>query len=261
MKRIVIFFISMVVCICIYCTYWGYNYYAPPKLQKPYLINNNLPNDTLHIAYIGDSWAFYHHDLMHKCLIEEILRKKKEQPVKVHSYGICGLTSKELYDNLYNNDFKQFFNKRRFNYCFIAAGINDTYKKMSTDYYKRSMDGIIQFLLSNHIRPIILEIPDYNIYQAYEWQTPMKKVLRRISSLISGSKIDCKQLFRNTLDKLISEKGYTNKISIVRYETWNKAYRHDLEAIYQKDGMHLNEYGYNVLDSAIAREILRLQQD
>ena len=209
--------------------------------------------DTLRIAYIGDSWAFMHKD--HDCEMSKLITDTLHQPVSVHSYGICGLTSKEIYENIYENaDFKHFLQKRSYEYCFIAAGINDTYKKMSTRYYKQSMDGIIQLLLYNNIRPIILEIPDYDIQKAYHWQKSLRKILRDISMYINDTPVDCKQMFREVLDELVFEKGYENKVNIVHYQSWNN----DRQRLYREDGMHLNDYGYQVLDSVIAKEILTI---
>ena len=257
MKKVLGFLILILVCICMLVSYRMYNYYAPPQLQEPYLINGQNHDDTLRIAYIGDSWANYHQE--HKCIIEQILEDSLHQPVRVYSYGICGLTSKEIYENMFrNNEFKNFLQQHKFSYCFISAGINDTYKKMSTSYYKKSLDGIIQLLLANHIHPIIMEIPDYHIQKAYEWQTSDKKILRRMSMIINGTPLDCKQLFHKALDELIQEKGYSDKVTIVRYKTWNNDYSNDLKNLYVKDGMHLNEKGYTRLDSVIANSIISL---
>ena len=214
--------------------------------------------DTLRIAYIGDSWAFYHRD--HKCQIPIMLEETLHRPVKVHSYGIGGKTSKEIYECIYNHTgFKQFFEKREYKYCFISAGINDTYKKMSTDYYKKSMDGIIQLLLYNHIHPIILEIPDYDIKRGYDYQQTNRKMIRQFSMFLNNTSLDCKQQFRDALDELVNTKGYYNIISIVRYKTWNNNYQNDLQQLYVSDGMHLNDKGYNILDSVIANEILTIE--
>ena len=68
--------------------------------------------------------------------------------------------------------------------------------------------------------------------------------------------MDCKQLYRNALDDLIQEKDYQDKVSIIRYKSWNKDYFKDLETLYLSDGVHLNDYGYAILDSIIAKEIL-----
>ena len=73
--------------------------------------------------------------------------------------------------------------------------------------------------------------------------------------LYSGCDIDCKQDFRQALDELIQEKGYQNNIRIIRYKSWNNNYIKDLQNLYWKEGMHLNEDGYLVLDSMIVNAI------
>ena len=118
------------------------------------------------------------------------------------------------------------------------------------------MNCIIRFLLANHIHPIILEIPDYNIMKAYEQQKIEKKFLRHLSMLINGTQMDCKQQFRDALDELIIDKGYQDKVSIIRYKSWNNNYESDLKYFYIDDQMHLNDRGYTVLDSIIAEVII-----
>lgn len=254
-KKTLYTLLIIVICIIVGITYAAYQFYAPPHMREPYLIKHQ--EDTLRIAYIGDSWAFMHKD--HDCVISKLITDTLHRPVRVHSYGICGLTSKEIYENMYENaDFKHFLQKRAYEYCFISAGINDTYKKLGTRYYKQSMDGIIQLLLYNNIRPIILEIPDYDIQKAYKWQKSLRKVLRNISMYINNTPVDCKQMFRDALDELVQTKGYHNKLSIIRYQTWNNDFNNDLQRLYRGDGMHLNDYGYQVLDSVIAKEILTI---
>ena len=233
--------------------YGAYRYYAPPCLREPYQMKKS--DDTLRIAYIGDSWANFHNE--HDCTIPQLLEGLLHLPIKVHSYGICGLTSKEIYENMFDNsDFRLFLSKRRYQYCYISAGINDTYKKMSTSYYQQSMDGIIQLLLSNHIYPILQEIPDYDIHMSFERQKPSRILLRQCSMIINNTPLDCKQRFRDTLDELIQKKGYQDKVSIIRYESWNNNYKNDLKNYYNDDHMHLNEKGYSILDSVIANEII-----
>lgn len=249
--------ILILVCIFMLLTYKMYNYYAPPQQQEPFLLNTHNDDDTLQIAYIGDSWAYNHQE--HNCHIEQILEDSIHQPVRVLSYGICGSTSKEIYESMFrDNDLSRFLQKHNFSYCIISAGINDTYKKMSTSYYKKSMDGIIQLLLANHIHPVIMEIPDYHIEKAYERQTDSKKILRKISMIVNKTPLDCKQLFRKALDDFIQEKKYSDKVNIIRYQSWNNNYLNDLNTLYLKDGMHLNEKGYAKLDSVIANEIMTL---
>ena len=244
----------LVTCIIAGITYVAYQYYASPRMRKPYLMM--YQEDTLRIAYIGDSWAFMHKD--HDCEMSKLITDTLHRPVSVHSYGICGLTSKEIYENIYENaDFKHFLQKRPYEYCFISAGINDTYKKMSISYYRHSMKGIIQFLLANDIHPIILEIPDYDIQKAYNWQKSLRKILRDVTMFINNVPVDCKQMYRDALQELVNQKGYHNKISIIKYKSWNNNYQDDLQHLYLKDGMHLNSVGYAKLDSAIVDVITK----
>jgi len=253
MKKIRIILALLSFSVCAVIAYCVYRYYAPPRLRQPYLTPQQ--DDTLRIAYIGDSWAFVHKD--HNYQISQLIEDSIHRSVKVHSYGICGLTSKEIYENLFDNsDLKHFFQNRGYEYCLVSVGINDTYKKMSTIYYQQSMDAIIQFLLHNNIHPIILEIPDYNIQKAYERQKLYRKMIRHLSMHINNTPMDCKLPFRNALDKLLHEKEYENKVNVIRYKCWNNDYIHDLRQLYKPDGMHLNEKGYAVLDSMIAKAIL-----
>ena len=231
-----------------------YNYYAPPTEREAYIIPRHH-DDTIRIAFIGDSWAAMHKE--HDCIISQIIEDIIHRPVKVSSFGIHGKTSKEVYNNLFDNKDLRSFMMRGYDFCFISAGINDTYKKMSTSYYRISMDNIIRFMLTNKIHPIILEIPDYDIIKAYVRQKQSRKLLRKISILITGSQIDCKQGFRNTLRELIYGNQYGYQINILKYQEWNNNFRDDIKSYYLGDGMHLNHIGYTKLDSCIARIIIQ----
>lgn len=245
-KLVITFIIITVGCF----SYSMFSYYKPPTEHMPYAMPQNR-EDTLRIAYIGDSWAFMHRD--HNCLISDIIEDVIHCPVKVHSYGICGLTSRDFYENIFNNaDLKHFLQKRRYEYCFISLGINDTYKKMSTAYYQQSMDYILKLFLTNHVHPIILEIPDYDIYKSFNRQELSRILLRRLSMFTNKTPLDCKQLFRNALDEVILKNNYTKEVSIIRYLSWNDNSTKDWEIIYQDDGIHLNNKGYAKLDSCIA---------
>lgn len=237
---------------CIVIGYALYNYYTPPTERKAYIIPHHN-DDTLRIAYIGDSWAAMHKE--HECILAQIIEDSIHRPIKVSSFGMHGKTSKEIYENLFENQNLHNFMLQGYDYCFISAGINDTYKKMSPEYYKKSMENIIRFMFTNHIHPIILDIPDYDIDKAYERQQTARQILRKISISITGSQINCKQTFRNTLSDLVNDNGEW-KLSILKYQEWNSDYQNDLKSYYLSDGMHLNKKGYAKLDSCIALHII-----
>ena len=256
MKKTCFILLLLLLCICTIIIFRAYHYYAQPQLREPYKVSNKIKHDdTLRIAFIGDSWAYMHKS--HNSKIAQIIEDSIHCPISVHSFGICGLTSKEIYENIFDDpDFRQFMQDKKYDYCFVSAGINDTYKKMSSSYYKKSMEGIIDLLLANHIHPIIMEIPDYNIIKAYDNQKKDKKLLRRLSMYVNSTPLDCRQHFRDVLDKLLDEKGYYDLVSVIRYKTWNNDYKNDLKRLYINDGMHLNEDGYLTLDNIIAKKII-----
>jgi len=232
-----------------------YKYYYPINPMRAYQTARH-EDDTFRIAYIGDSWA-YMHQQQEECLIPQIIEEQTHQPAKVYSYGLGGRTSKEIYEALFaDNHLREMMFEKGADYCFISAGINDVNKKLSIKYYQESVDNIIRFMLTNKIRPIILEIPDFDVHKAYRGLKASSKLLRKISMTANGVPMDCKQIYRNALETLIKEKGYQHKVSILRYKTWNNDYPYDQQRLYLKDGVHLNDYGYTVLDSVIAKEII-----
>lgn len=258
MKRIALIALLLFILFClIYGGYRSYHYFSLTK-ERPVYPTMSHDDDTLRIAYIGDSWAFMHK--AHPCQMAVMLQDTLHRPVTVESYGIGGLTSKEIYHALFEVDGFRHFMKKGYDYCYISAGINDAYRKMGWKYYVSGMDCIIKFLLQNHIHPIIQEIPDYNILKVYKNQKALKKFIRRYSMLVTGCPMDCKQQFRNTLNQLVSEKGYQSQASILHFQSWNNDYDNDLDSLYLGDGMHLNHHGYDVLDKEIVNTIVRLEK-
>ena len=75
--------------------------------------------------------------------------------------------------------------------------------------------------------------------------------------LVNNTDFDCKQQFRNALNELITERNYQEKVSIIRYTSWNNNFKQDLKKYYIEDQMHLNEKGYMLLDSIIGEFIIR----
>ena len=250
-----IYYLSIAIAISLaFFGYGMYYYYAPPKERKPYPMTKNN-DDTIRVAYIGDSWAFFHQPYDKK--ISDILSKKLNRPAKVISLGFCGRSSKEIYWRFFNDTIMKSFISKGYDYCIISAGINDSNKKMSTLYYIRSIEYIINFMLFNNTTPIIIEIPDYDIEKMYRMEMPSRKLLRRFSRLVTGTSVNCKKDFRQALDNLIKGKEYKDKVHIIRYKTWNSNYTEDQITLYEDDGIHLNEKGNVKLDSCIIETCLK----
>ena len=113
----------------------------------------------------------------------------------------------------------------------------------------------MHFFLYNNVTPLLIEIPDYDIEKCYQQQTFTRKVLRQLSMLVNETPIDCKQIFREALDSILSD--YKEKVIILHYKVWNNHYAEDLDHFYQKDGLHLNSIGYSALDRQIGFCLLK----
>lgn len=251
MKYPIIFFSTIIICIIAAALLFN-SYYTPCEEKKPYRLSTTN-KDTLQIVFIGDSWAFFHkpHDLVASEMLSDML----QYPVRFRSFGMCGLTSKEIYEQLFDNDSLKHFLQKGCHYCAISAGINDTYKKMSKDYYAKSMEAIMQFFLYNNVTPLLIEIPDYDIEKCYQRQTVSRKALRQLSMLVNNTPIDCKQMFRKALDSILTD--YKEKVILLHYQDWNSHYAEDINHFYQEDGLHLNAVGYSALDRQIGFCLLK----
>ena len=201
------------VLICIGLAIPVHNYYNPASERSAYTCQQHQ-DDTLRLAMIGDSWVFNHYP--YNDTLASMIRQIIKKPTIVSAYGLCG-------------------------------SINDTYKKMGAKYYAQNSTNILRFLLKNNIKPILLEIPNYDINYAYEHQTADRKLLRQLSMLLTRSELDCRQEYRQALAHELVKTGIGEQIQIIHFPG-------TLE-YYKSDRMHLNEKGYHILDSCIVNEI------
>lgn len=220
-------------------------HYYGVAAERPVYPCQHHRDDTLRLAIVGDSWAFCHRD--HDGSLARLLGERTHRPVKVGTYGLCGATSKEVYVSMFEDDGLRRLLQAGADYCFISVGINDTYKKMGARYYAHHTVLILRFLLENGITPILLEIPDYDISYAYERQTPDRKLLRRLSMLVTGNPLDCRESYRQALRQVIEERRIVGPL-IIPNQHWDMS-------LYQSDRMHLGCRGYEVLDSCICKFI------
>ena len=244
-------FLFLIVCICLSIVKVAYDYYAVAP-ERPIYSCHHHESDTLKILIIGDSWAYFHQP--YDSSLGELLYKKTERPVQVVSNGLCGKTSKEVYLSLFEDKKLKEIVSRGADYCFISVGINDSYKKIGASYYARHTISLIRFFLRNHVNPIILEIPNYDIAKAYKRQTNSRKILRQLSMKITNSQIDCREDYRQSLRQQLLAEKLTDSIIILTVKNWDASF-------YKPDGMHLNNKGYVSLDSCICNLIGKSRQE
>ena len=208
--------------------------------------------DTLKIAFIGDSWAAYHHN--YDSNLESMLNDKR-LPAHVVSIGNVGAKSREIYQRLYSTT-KPLL-KWQPDYCVISAGINDAVAKMGKDYYVHHYMLILQQLLDLKIKPVVLEMPEVNyraIANRESWTMRMRHI---ISSWVTGSELYGFNSYKEALVSAIVKADVQNRIVYISTGSWNSNGYRDPAGLYLPDETHLNAKGYEVLDSCIASVIIK----
>ena len=234
-------------------TYFIKPYYTPAKKQKDLIIQHHH-DDTIRIAYIGDSWADGHKRV--RCVIDSFISDAINQPVVVKTAGISGLTSKNIYYGIFRDRAMRNVIEWGPDYCFVVAGINDSDRKIGKGYYKENMRLIIELLLESRIIPIVLEIPLYDIEFSYKRRNRLKKLQYLTSMLLTFSKMNCIEDYRKEYWSLIKEQNWIDKVISIASDEWNPDGYMDIRTLYDCGRMHLNAKGYLVLDSCIAHRII-----
>ena len=229
-------------------------YYTPAEKLCGIKVKQNN-DDTIRIAFIGDSWADGHKKT--KCVMDSIVCHATEKPVIVRTAGISGLTSKNIYYGIFRNDSMKKTIEWGPDFCFVVAGINDSDRKMGKRYYKYNMKLIIEFLLDHQITPVILEIPSFDILYSFKRRTRQIKLQYLVSMLLTWSEMDCINEYRLEYANLLEEQGWDGKVITIWSDDWNPDGYRDHRKLYDEGFMHLNEKGYLVLDSCIANKIIK----
>lgn len=235
------------------CFLYPYRNYYSISQEHPELTMHPSDDDTLRIAFIGDSWAYLHES--HSCQIAQMLSDTLHTRVSVISAGENGATSKRIYDLLsFDSPLRKTLQTSP-HYCVVSAGINDCNLKKGGDFYQEHMRLLADVLLQHQITPVFLEIPDYDIMGVYNRSGTLTRLRRRFSMLVTDSQKDCREQYRQALDDMLRKRNYTNRIVVLRKDLWNPLGVDDPRQLYLSDGIHLNERGYEILDAAIARVI------
>lgn len=211
-------------------------------------------DDTLRIVMIGDSWVGMRTDTLNN-LFQKRLSSISGRPVILKSKGKGGEKSRGIYQLLFEE--KGFGTKPLLvsgaDYCIVLAGINDAAANLGKEQYVYHMKLIIDFLLANDTRPVLVEIPNVNIWTIYG-RKPVKDLLGDyIKSIMTGSEM---YLFSDYRDALLSMlKTYNDLVISVPMIEWNGNSRDLNKNLFLSDQIHLNMQGYLKLDSCIINEI------
>ena len=243
-----------------------YRFYYVPEELSPYDIPPMHKDDTLRIAFIGDSWADYHTLLSGDTMMANAAKKIYNYPVKTQTRGKQGALSKDVYffmfsdktiEHTYEADrCTQPLIEEHPQYCIIFAGINDVTYLRTTSYYTENMRFIIKLLLHNKIRPVVMEIPLVNFTEPMQRKRLRDRWFYRIRSIVTGTQHNQGPDYQDALKKMLSDSQLQDSVLYIRAQQWNPGGSVDT-TMFLVDRLHLNLNGYQRLDSCIATEIIR----
>lgn len=242
-------------------------FYQPAHPIAPYHVKQHQ-DDTLRVIMIGDSWVYFHQTLRRDSTFEEELKRVMgNRKVKVVAKGKGGATSGEIYQRMSNertmemdyelNNSTQPVIEAGADYCVISAGINDARQRRGRDYYVVNCERIIRLLLSYGIRPVMLEIPDVSIDDAYDGNSLYYKIRARLMMGLLATDLRGVNGYRRPLKDSLIAHHLMDSIIYISSASWNPDGYRDKRNIYTDDGFHLTLPGYALLDSAFASEIVK----
>ncbi len=237
-----------------------------PEELTPYDIPKREKDDTLRILIIGDSWAEYHSNLEGDTIIDVMAKKMYRRPLKGKTRGKGFATSKDIYFYMFANKTEEHsyepdrctqpLIEEHPDYCVIYAGINDAILRHPSYFYTNNIRFIIELLLHNGIRPVVMEMPLFKQINGISWRPFMERTSVRLRGYAMGTWWNDVPFYRKKLKQMLSETGLKDSVLYIPADKWNKTgYRE--ENIYVEDGVHLNLDGYHRLDSCIVSEITK----
>ena len=254
----VILFVSLIIGLSVYYYHRWKHLWAMDVSIPTYEVESKA-DDSLRVVMIGDSWAGLHHENGMDTYLCSELQDKVSRPVIVVSNGKGGEKSKGIYQLMFSTDCygtKSLFTPRP-DYCIISAGINDAAANLGTRQYCYYYRQILDLLLANHIRPVVIEVPNVNIWHIYGGKPFKDLMIDGVRSIMTRCKMYHVQEYREALYQMLIEEHLIEKVVYVPMKDWNDGGPDINKDLFMADQIHLNRNGYEKLDSCIAKAILK----
>lgn len=229
------------------------------KIEKPISSYDILRpmDDTLRIIMIGDSWAEIHAKMKMDHWLQNELEVNLSCPVKVCSKGKGGEKSREIYQSMFQTGSygTKSLLQAGADYCILSAGINDAAANLGTKQFTAHYQMMIAFLLENDIRPVVLEIPNVDLWGLYVHKNKKDLLTDYVKSVMTNSEMYYYGAYREALFDMLRETGLMDSVLVVPCESWNGNGELICPSLLMEDGIHLNRLGYEKLDKGIASAI------
>ena len=198
-------------------------------------------DDTLRVVMIGDSWAGMHKETGMDSFLQGKLNIFAECPVIVKSCGKGGEKSRGIYRLIF--EYGKYGTRSILSegpdYCIVMAGINDAAANRGVRQYLYHYILILDFLLGNNIRPVVVEIPDANIW-ALNSQKPMKDLFGDyLKSIMTCCDMYNYHEYREALLSMLKEKDMMKEVVFIPMKEWNGDEETINDRLFLEDQIHL----------------------
>ncbi len=217
-KRARFYFVALLVIFCLGVSYYLYDRFSYAT-EAAYFPVENKKDSMITIGIIGDSWVFG--KKLDSSLKEKLLEKGIS--VNILSSGQEGAKSKLIYQNIFKEKASEFSSKfvieKKPEYCIVIAGVNDALGQVGPKFYAHHVYLIVKTLLHYNIKPIIVELPEFDIIDATNEMGLLKKTRNRVfARFTNNGHLDNIKDYRNSLTKLFTEKNLTDSILFIDFD-------------------------------------------
>ncbi len=260
-KNIIIIFLLLV--LISFGILYGYYYFqwkifwSIARPEPSYAISEK-GDDTLRVIIIGDSWAALHSDLGMDDYLLSLLKHDIMRPITITSRGKGGEKSRGVYEHMFETNgcgTKSLFQKG-VDYCVISAGINDAATNIGPKQFCAHYRMILNFLLAHNIRPIIIEVPDVDLWNHYKGKPKKDLLVDYLRSTMTRCGMYNYSEYREALNKMLKEENLLESVIYISMREWNDNGASPNDELFISDRIHLNKEGYMRLDASIANAIV-----
>lgn len=260
MRRV---YIVCFICVVILFSFYEYYQYRWRNLwvfeneRTPYPVMCH-EDDTIRVAMIGDSWAEMHSTNKMDSILQLKISSQTGQPVIMISKGKGGEKSRGIYQLLFDENDKYGTKEiiaSGLDYCIISAGINDAVVNLGSRLYCYHMRLIIKFLLFNKICPVLIEVPDVNIWKVHGHKPIKDLASDYLRSIMTHCKMYQMEEYRDSLRDMLMNESLMDSVIYIHANEWNGNDTDINRKLFLNDQIHLNKKGYELLDSCIAKKI------
>lgn len=259
---VVILFVSLISGLYVYYYCRWKHLWAMDVSIPSYEIKSRV-DDTIKVVMIGDSWAGLHHEYGMDAYLYSKLQNLVSCPITIVSKGKGGEKSRGIYQLMFSsgdNGTKSLLVSGP-NYCIISAGINDAAANLGTKQFCAHYRLILNFLIGNGIRPVVIEVPDVDIWGLYGGKSKKDLLADYVKSTMTRCEMYNYHEYREELYAMLQKEHLMERVVYIPMLGWNgNGIRQNLD-LFMPDRIHLNREGYKRLDACIAEAIARdLQQ-